>query len=121
MAKKRAGSRIANLIPDHKTSGINPIYLALRGVPHIVEKLSMRPINFLETALQSDVCSQNYGAPKSRESHLARFWDSHSGIPFGAISGLPLGSSGKNSHLDVAFVAIHRVYYKGEGGGLPQV
>jgi len=43
------------------------------------------------------------------------------GIPFGAISGLPLGSPGKNSHLDVTSVESCRVYYKGEGGGFPQV
>jgi hypothetical protein len=40
---------------------------------------------------------------------LARFRDFHSGSP------------GKNSHLDVASVESCRVYYKGEGGGFPQV
>jgi hypothetical protein len=34
---------------------------------------------------------------------LAKLWGSKvAGVPFGAISGLPLGSLGKNSHLDVA-------------------
>jgi hypothetical protein len=34
---------------------------------------------------------------------LAKLWGSKvAGVPFGAISGLPLGSPGKNSHLDVA-------------------
>jgi hypothetical protein len=42
-------------------------------------------------------------------------------VPFGAISGLSRGSLGKNSHLDVGSVESHRVYYKGEGGGFPQV
>jgi hypothetical protein len=37
------------------------------------------------------------------------------------ISGLPLGSLGTKSHLDVALVERHKVYYKGEGGGFPQV
>ncbi len=37
------------------------------------------------------------------------------------ISGLPLGSFGTKSHLDVAPVKSCRVYYKGEGGGFPQV
>jgi hypothetical protein len=32
------------------------------------------------------------------------------------ISGLPLGSPGTKSHLDVAFVKSCRVYYMGEGG-----
>jgi hypothetical protein len=41
-----------------------------------------------------------------------------------AISGLPFGSPGTKSHLDVAFVAPmerHIIHYKGEGGGFPQV
>jgi hypothetical protein len=33
-----------------------------------------------------------------------------------AISGLPFRSPGTKCHLDVS-----RVYYKGEGGGFPQV
>jgi hypothetical protein len=33
------------------------------------------------------------------------------------VSGLPLGSPGKNSHLDVVSAASCRVYYKGEKGG----
>jgi hypothetical protein len=37
------------------------------------------------------------------------------------ISGLPLGSPRTKSHLDVAHVERRRVYYKGEGGGFPQV
>jgi hypothetical protein len=38
-----------------------------------------------------------------------------------AISGLPLGSPGTKSHLDVGLVKRHKVYYKEEGGGFPQV
>jgi hypothetical protein len=53
---------------------------------------------------------------------LAKLWGSKvPGVPFGAISGLPLGSLGKNSHLDVASVESCKVYYEGEGGGFPQV
>jgi hypothetical protein len=37
------------------------------------------------------------------------------------ISGLPLGNPGTKSHLDVAPMESCRVYYKGEGGGFPQV
>jgi len=43
------------------------------------------------------------------------------GIPILAISGLPLGSPGTKSHLDVGLMERHRVYYKGEGGDFPQV
>jgi hypothetical protein len=36
-------------------------------------------------------------------------------------SGLPLGSPETKCHLDVGLVERHREYYKGEGGGFPQV
>jgi hypothetical protein len=109
MAKRRAESQIVNLTPDHKKSRINPIYLAAGGMPHIVAKLSTRATTLLQIALQSEVYSQSYGAPKSQESQLAGFRDSHSKV------------LGEKSHLDVGSVASHRVYYKGEGGGFPQV
>jgi hypothetical protein len=47
MVKRRAGSQIANLTPDHKKLGIDPIYLRAGGVPHTVEKLSMRATTLL--------------------------------------------------------------------------
>jgi len=37
------------------------------------------------------------------------------------ISGLPSDSPGTKCHLDVGLVERHKVYYKGEGGGFPQV
>jgi hypothetical protein len=37
------------------------------------------------------------------------------------ISELPLGSPGTKWHLGVGLVVKHIVYYKGEGGGFPQV
>ncbi len=47
------------------------------------------------------------------------------GVLAGGISGLPrespAGVPGEKSHLDVGFVESHRIYYKGEGGGFPQV
>ncbi len=42
-------------------------------------------------------------------------------VPTSAISGLPFGSPGTKCHLDVGLMERHRVYYKGEGGGFPQV
>jgi len=39
----------------------------------------------------------------------------------GTISGLLLGSLGKNSHLDVASTGSCREYYMGEGGGFPRI
>jgi hypothetical protein len=67
---------------------------------------------------------------------LAKLWGSKvPGVPAGGISGLPRGSPAGvpgvpresresrewKSHLDVGPVDRCRVYYKGEGGGFPQV
>jgi len=46
---------------------------------------------------------QSYGAPKLRESQLWEFRDS------------------QKCHLDVGLVERHKLYYKGESGGFPQV
>jgi hypothetical protein len=43
------------------------------------------------------------------------------GVPIIGISELPLWSLGTKCHLDANLVAMHRIYYKGEGGGFPQV
>jgi hypothetical protein len=37
------------------------------------------------------------------------------------ISGLPFGGPRAKCHLDVGLVKRHKIYYKGEGGGFPQV
>jgi len=53
---------------------------------------------------------------------LAKLWGSKVvRVLTWAILGLPLGSLGTKSHLDVGSVANHRVYYKGEGVGFPKV
>jgi hypothetical protein len=107
MAKRRAGSQIASLTPDQKKSGIDPIYLDADNVRYTVEKLLTRATTLLQTTPRSEVCLQNYGAPKSRKSRLTRFRDSHAGV------------MGEKIHLDVGPVERCKVYYKGEGGGFP--
>jgi hypothetical protein len=42
-------------------------------------------------------------------------------VPIVKISRLPFRSLGTKNHLDVAPMKRHRVYYKGEDGGFPQV
>jgi len=37
------------------------------------------------------------------------------------ISGFPLGGFGTKCQLDVGLGQRHKLYYKGEGGGFPQV
>ncbi len=76
---------------------------------HTVGKLSTRATTLFQTAPRSEVCSQSYGVPKFWESRLARFRDSHAGV------------LGEKNHMDVGPVERSRVYYKGEGGGFPQV
>jgi len=107
MIKIKARSQTVNLTPDQKKSKIDPIYLVSDNVPHTVGKLSTRATTLLQTALRSKVCSQSYGAPKSRESPLVGFRDSHAGV------------LREKSHLDVGPMERSRVYYKGEGGGFP--
>jgi len=109
MIKRRARSQIGNLTPDQKKSGIDPIYLAANNVPHTVGKLLTRATTLLYTTPRSEVCSQSYAAPKSPECPLARFRDSHARV------------LGEKSHLGVGPMERSKVYYKGEGGGFPQV
>jgi hypothetical protein len=42
-------------------------------------------------------------------------------VPTLGISRLPFGSLKTKCHLDVGLVERHKVYYKGEGDGFPQV
>jgi len=48
------------------------------------------------------------GPPKSQKSSTG-------------ISRLPFKSPGTKCHLDVGLVEKHKIYYKGEGHGFPQV
>jgi hypothetical protein len=87
-----------------KKSGINPIYLSTEGVQHTIENY-----NFVSDHI-------------SIGGLLAKLWGSKvARVPTWAISGFPLGSLETKNHLDVSSVASHEVYYKGEGGGFPQV
>jgi hypothetical protein len=76
-------------------------------VPHIIGKLLTR-------ATTSNLIVIEGLHTKLSGSKVAR-------VPMLLISGLPLGSPGTKSHLDMGLVERHRVYYKGEGGGFPQV
>jgi hypothetical protein len=43
------------------------------------------------------------------------------GVLILGILGLPLRSLGTKCHLGASPMARHKVYYKGEGGGFPQI
>jgi len=47
----------------------------------------------------------------------AKSWESQ----LWGISGLPFGNPGTKCHLDVGLMKRHKIYYKGEGGGFPQI
>jgi hypothetical protein len=81
ITKRRAGSKIVNLTPNQKKSGIDSIYLAVDDVQHTIGKLSTKTTTLLETAPRFEVYSQNYG------------WGSKvAGILAGVISKLPFRS-----------------------------
>jgi hypothetical protein len=105
MAKRRAESQIANLTPDQKKSWIDPKYLAAEGVwLTVVERY-----NFASDHISIGDVLAKLLRPKVTK------------VPTCAILGLSLGSPGTKSHLDVGSAASHRVYYKWEGYGFPQV
>ncbi len=80
MAKRKVGSQISSLILDHQKLGITLISSCPSGVRHIVGKFLTRATTLLQTSSQSKICTQRYGPPKSRESQLWEFRDSHLGI-----------------------------------------
>jgi hypothetical protein len=56
-----------------------------------------------------------------RGLHVKLWAPKVAGIPTLVISRFPLGSPETKCHLDVGLMERHIVYYKGEGGGFPQV
>ncbi len=68
------------MTPDHYKSGIDPKYLAVDDVPPTVGKLSMRATTLLQTTSRSKLCTRSYAPSKSRESQLAGFRDSRTGV-----------------------------------------
>jgi hypothetical protein len=76
-----------------QNSGIDPISLCASDVQHTVRKLLTRATTLLQTSSRSEVRTKSYAPSKSQESQL----------------------------LDVAPVERRKIYYKGEGGGFPQV
>jgi hypothetical protein len=112
MGKRRAGSQIGSLTPDHKKSGIDLFPTSELRVRYVVGKMTTRATSLVQTSLRSNSVVGSYELPKSRDST----WDN-----FGTISGLQLGSPGKKSHLGVVPETWRREYYMGDGGGIPRI
>jgi hypothetical protein len=82
------------------------------GVRYFVEKILTRATTSVQTSLRSEVRARSYDLSKSRESRIGTLrW----------ISELQLGSLEKKNHLGVGAVERRRVYYMGDGGGIPRV
>jgi hypothetical protein len=89
--------------------GNRPDFLVCRWRATYYWKVVNKGYNFAWNLISIKGLHTNLWAPK-----VAR-------VPTLGISGLPLGNPGTKCHLGVGPMAIHRVYYKGEGGGFPQV
>jgi hypothetical protein len=76
---------------------------------HTVGKISTKVIILLHNSPQSKVCTKSYTPLKLQECEFQEFRDSQ------------LGSPETKWHLDVGPMAKHKEYYKGEGGGFPQI
>ncbi len=76
MVERRAGSQTANLTPEHKKLGIDPIQACAGEVRHIVGKLSKRATSSLQTLLQLEVGARSYECQNSQSGvpKLSRFW-----------------------------------------------
>jgi hypothetical protein len=75
-------------------------------------KISTRATTSVQISSRSKSAVESYGGSKFRESCRDNF---------GTISGLHFGSPGNLCHLDVGAVECRRVYYMGDGGGIPRV
>ncbi len=113
MAKRRVGSQIINLTPDHKKLGIAQVSLRVGACNILLES----PQRGLQLCFRPDL--------NRRSAHKVmrpQSWDSKVvGVPTLGILGLPLGSPMKKWHLGAGLMAMHTLYYKGEGDGFPQV
>jgi hypothetical protein len=76
MGKRRAGSQIGSLIPDHKKLGSDLISTCVGGVRHGVGKLSKRATRLVQSSSRSKMGARSCDGPKSRESKPRQFRDS---------------------------------------------
>ncbi len=109
MAKRKVGSQISNLTPDNSKLGIAFISLCERWRATYHWKALNEGYNVTSKRISIRGLHTKLWAPKVTE------------IPTLGIWRFSLGSPGTKWHLGAGPVAKHRVYYKGEGGGFPQV
>jgi hypothetical protein len=106
-SKERPKVKLVVWLPTIKSQQ-STWFLGVQATCHIPLESSWQGLQlFFKPHHNQKVCTQSYGPPKSKESQLWEFRDS--------------GSPGTKCHLDVAPVDSCKEYYKGEGGGFPQV
>ncbi len=101
--------KLAIWLPTTKSWESSWISLLSGGVQHIVLKALNKGYNFASDLISIGGLHTKLWGPKVV------------GVPTLAILGLPFGSPETKCHLDVGLVERHKVYYKGEGDGFPQV
>ncbi|CAN5966630.1 unnamed protein product [Sphagnum jensenii] len=118
MTKRRSGSRTTPGSLSRESASFDSRPLKVGNRPEIL--ICRRRATYRWKALDE---SYNFASDRtSIRGLLAKLWGFKvPGVPQGGISGLPAGSPGKKSHLDVVSAERRREYYKGEGGGFPQV
>jgi hypothetical protein len=75
MGKRRAGSQIDSLTPDHEKSGIDLFQTSELKVQYVVGKISTRATSLVQTSSQSDFAVGSYELPESRDSTRDSFRD----------------------------------------------
>jgi hypothetical protein len=104
MAKKKARSQTANLTFNHQKLGIALISLCVKHWKALDEGYT-----FVSNLI-------------SIKSLHAKLWALKvAKVPTMGISRLSLVNAKDKCHLDASHVASHKIYYKGEGDGFPQV
>jgi hypothetical protein len=106
--KEGSGVKLPIWLPTIKSKK-SPRFPCVQVTCNIPLEKSWRGYNFASDLISIKGLHAKLRAPKIME------------VPTMGISGFPFGSPGTKWHLGASLVAMHKVYYKGEGGGFPQV
>jgi hypothetical protein len=111
MAKRKVRSQISSLIPDSQPLKVHnrPDFLMWRWCATYHQKALDKGYNFASDLISIEGFHVKLWVPKVI------------GVSTMGISRLPLGSPRTKWHLGDGTMAKHKIYYKGEGGGFPQV
>jgi len=109
MAKRKSRSRIGSLTPNHyKVENRFDFFVCMWRATYRWKALD-EGYNFALNLILIGGLHTKLLGPKIKE------------VPTLGISKLPSRSPGTKYHLDVGLVERHKIYYKGKGGGFPQV